>query len=136
MPEFTQSLVLVLSEMPRLTELRLLTDNGQFSMEPVLRNIFDPRKGTFPTVKSLYVRTTLHMASIFPCFPNLEAVNFNLHGKTHNATKRCLSRELEVLRKHKLPIRTLAIHKTGFGWAPADITGKDQAARPLSQPNP
>lgn len=124
MPELTQSLLLVLTAMSNLTELRLVTDNGQFSIEPVLRKMFDPRRHTFPTVKSLYVRTAINMAKTFPCFPNLEAINFNLHGMVNNATTRRLSKELAVLRKSKLPIRTLVIHKTGSGWVPADITSE------------
>ncbi|KAK4240530.1 hypothetical protein C8A03DRAFT_31348 [Achaetomium macrosporum] len=121
-PEFLQALQVTLPLMTNLTELRLVTDNGRYSMEPVLRKAFDYRKRQLPTVKSLYVRTTLHMAAIFRCFPNLEAINFNLHGHVTGPAAP-LSHELLVLRESNLPIRTLSILKTmDRGWELNEIT--------------
>jgi hypothetical protein len=111
--------------MPKLTEIRLVTDNGKHSMEPVLRAFFNLEQRTFPTVKSLYMRTATHMASIFRCFPNLEAVNFNKHGSTAKVRNVPFSQEVKALVRGAAPrLRTLAILKTtNFGWRTEDISG-------------
>lgn len=111
--------------MPKLTEIRLVTDNGRQTMEKVFLQFFKPLHREFPTVKSLYVRTTIHMADTFRCFPNLEAVNFNIHGSTSEGTTRPFSVELYILcEAWALPrLRTLAILKTAYGgWTADDIS--------------
>jgi hypothetical protein len=122
MPGVLQNLSLVMSAMGRLRELRLVADNGKRSMEPVLRSFFDPKQRTFPTVRSLYLRTATNMATIFNCFPNLQAINFNVHGNITQGTKKPLAQELKVLRQGNLPIRSLAVLKTANGgWTAENI---------------
>lgn len=130
MPVFVSNLSLVIAAMPRLRELRLVTDNGKQAMEPVLRRFFNPKAGTFPTVKALYLRTATSMATILNCFPNLEAINFNLHGNRGQAPKKPLSQELKVLKQGNLPIKSLAMLKTANrGWDEEDIKCKCHAAQ-------
>ncbi|EAQ87632.1 hypothetical protein CHGG_04251 [Chaetomium globosum CBS 148.51] len=94
-------LSLLLLEMPKLTDLRYQS---------------------FPTVKSLYVRTASQMSSIFPCFPNLEAVNFNIHGGTGQGHPSRLSREITALKGGFPRLRAMSIFKsTVKGWTAADI---------------
>ncbi|KAK4126523.1 hypothetical protein N657DRAFT_679431 [Parathielavia appendiculata] len=122
MPDFIENLSLVMSVMPCLSEIRFVADNGKYTMEPVWRKLFNPRFRRFPTVKSLYLRTASSMASIFKCFPNLEALNFNLHGNMSQAPGKTLSPELKVLKQGDLSIRSLAILKTAqAGWNEEDI---------------
>jgi hypothetical protein len=122
MPGVMQNLSLVISAMPRLRELRLVTDNGKHSMEPFLRVFFDPKQRSFPTVRSLYLRTATNMGPIFNCFPNLEAINFNVHGNITQGARKPLAPELKVLRQGNLPIRSFAVLKTANGgWTAENI---------------
>ncbi|KAK4044097.1 hypothetical protein C8A01DRAFT_12412 [Parachaetomium inaequale] len=114
-------LQLVLADMPRLREVRLVADNGKNGIEPIWRKFFRPslKRRVFPTVTSLYVRTASSMARTFRCFPNLEAVNFNLHVKDHKCPE---SQEFKALKKGFPRLRTVAIFKTvNHGWTVADI---------------
>lgn len=114
----------LLSGLPKLTDLRLVADNGRHGLEPALRSFFNPATRSYPTVKSLYVRTASQMSKIFLCFPNLEAVNFNIHGDTGKGMPAKLSQEIKVLTEKFLRLRSLSIFKTTVqGWTVADIKG-------------
>ncbi|KAL2164884.1 hypothetical protein VTH06DRAFT_180 [Thermothelomyces fergusii] len=121
--DFMRAFGLVLSAMPRLREVRLVSENGRHGIEPVLRKFFNAKKLVFPEVKSLYVRTAGPVARIYRCFPNIEAINFNLHGNSGKATASPLSQDFRVLREPIFQnLRTLAIYKSaGFGWTAGDI---------------
>jgi hypothetical protein len=112
--------------MPKLTEIRLVTDNGRQTMDMTLRHFFNPERRTFLTVKSLFVRTTTHIAGTFRCFPNLEAINFNIHGSTKKVRNEPFSQEVRALMFGAAPqLRTLAILKTANGgWTVDDISGR------------
>jgi hypothetical protein len=120
----------LLSGMPKLTDLRLVADNGRHGLEPLLRSFFNPTLRSYPTVKSLYLRTASQMSRIFPCFPNLEAVNFNIHGDTGQGQPAKLSQEVKVLKERFLRLRSLSIFKTTVhGWTTADIKGAFRVLR-------
>ncbi|KAH6856140.1 hypothetical protein B0I37DRAFT_303166 [Chaetomium sp. MPI-CAGE-AT-0009] len=99
--DFFRNLDLLLSDMPNLTDIRLRL---------------------FPIVKSLYVRTASPMNSMFRCFPNLEAINFNIHGDTGQGPLYRLSREFSVLKEGFPRLKAMSIFKTTTrGWSVADI---------------
>ncbi|KAK4248446.1 hypothetical protein C7999DRAFT_13627 [Corynascus novoguineensis] len=125
--DFLRDFTLVLSSMPKLREMRLVSENGRHGIEPVLRKFFNPRKIMFPAVKSLYIRTVGPVSRIFRCFPNLKAINFNLHGSTGNTSpSRTLSQDIKILTGSQpvfQHLSTLAIYKSaGKGWTKEDIT--------------
>ncbi|KAK3294372.1 uncharacterized protein B0H64DRAFT_343701 [Chaetomium fimeti] len=100
-PDLFRRLSLLLSKMPRLTDLRL---------------------SPFPTVKSLYVRSASQISKIFRCFPNLEAVNFNIHGDTGQGPPYKLSQEFKMLKEGFPHLKAMSIFKTTTrGWTAADI---------------
>lgn len=123
--EFIRNFGLVLASMPKLREIRFVSDNGRHGIEPVLRKFFNSKKLLFPEVKSLYIRTASPVAKIYRCFPNLEAINFNLHGNTGKKPSSPLSQDFKILREPTfLGLRTLAIYKSaGSGWTADDIKG-------------
>ena len=115
--------------MPHLTELRLVTDNGRYSMEPVLRKLFCPRQRTFPAVRTLYLRTTTSMSSIFACFPGLRAINFNMNSNLGSTSLRTRHAEVEVLQQHNKQVRTLGVLRYGKGWDGPGISGEFLTSR-------
>ncbi|AEO60922.1 hypothetical protein MYCTH_2112920 [Thermothelomyces thermophilus ATCC 42464] len=122
--DFIRDFGLVLSAMPKLREVRLVSENGRHGIEPVLRKFFNAKKLVFPEVKSLYIRTAGPVARIYRCFPNLEAINFNLHGNTGKVPSSPLSQDFKILKEPIFQsLRTLAIYKSaGSGWTGDDIS--------------
>lgn len=114
-PEFRDSLRNTILSATNLTELRFATDNGGKSMEAVFSAILKPRDIMFPNIKSLYLRTETNMASTFGCFPNLKAINFNIHCELTRST------ELRALTT-KTKLRVLSILKHGRGWVVDDLS--------------
>ncbi|KAL2190103.1 hypothetical protein L209DRAFT_762383 [Thermothelomyces heterothallicus CBS 203.75] len=122
--DFIRDFGLVLSAMPKLREVRLVSENGRHGIEPVLRKFFNAKKLVFPEVKSLYIRTAGPVARIYRCFPSLEAINFNLHGNTGKVPSSPLSQDFKILKEPIFQsLRTLAIYKSaGSGWTGDDIS--------------
>ena len=125
------SFYLFLSQLPMLSELRLVTlDRGQMQLETFIRKFFTGRRAispnqrgkkqvsVWPTIRVLYVRSHSSMVTIIKAFPNLKALNYSLPSKLR-------PRDLEKLQKYVPPsLRILAIYKLGTGWRKNQIRSK------------